>query len=172
MGIELLIILTTMSNKKKRFILPEEEIPQYWYNIQADMVNKPMPPLHPGTKQPLKAEDLYPIFAEELCRQELNQTDTWIEIPEEVREMYKYYRSTPLVRAYGLEKALGTPAHIYFKNESVSPMGSHKLNSAIPQAYYCKQEGVTNVTTETGAGQWGASLAYAARSDWKPLSIR
>ena len=163
MGIELLIILTTMSNKKKRFILPEEEIPQYWYNIQADMVNKPMPPLHPGTKQPLKAEDLYPIFAEELCRQELNQTDTWIEIPEEVREMYKYYRSTPLVRAYGLEKALGTPAHIYFKNESVSPMGSHKLNSAIPQAYYCKQEGVTNVTTETGAGQWGASLAYAAR---------
>ena len=139
MGIELLIILTTMSNKKKRFILPEEEIPQYWYNIQADMVNKPMPPLHPGTKQPLKAEDLYPIFAEELCRQELNQTDTWIEIPEEVREMYKYYRSTPLVRAYGLEKALGTPAHIYFKNESVSPMGSHKLNSAIPQAYYCKQ---------------------------------
>lgn len=85
-------------------MLPEEEIPHYWYNIQADMVNKPMPPLHPGTKQPLKAEDLYPIFAEELCRQELNQTDQWIEIPEEVREMYKYYRSTPLVRAYGLEK--------------------------------------------------------------------
>lgn len=144
-----------MSNKTKRYILPEDEIPRYWYNIQADMVTKPMPPLHPGTKQPLKAEDLYPIFAEELCRQELNQTDKWIEIPEEVREMYKYYRSTPLVRAYGLEKALGTPAHIYFKNESVSPMGSHKLNSAIPQAYYCKKEGVTNVTTETGAGQWG-----------------
>ena len=96
----------------------------------------------------------YPIFAQELCKQELNQTDKWIEIPEEVREMYKYYRSTPLVRAYGLEKALDTPAHIYFKNESVSPMGSHKLNSAIPQAYYCKKEGVTNVTTETGAGQW------------------
>ncbi len=152
-----------MSNKTKRFILPEEEIPHYWYNIQADMVNKPMPPLNPATKQPLKAEDLYPVFAEELCRQELNQTDAWIEIPEQVREMYKYYRSTPLVRAYGLEKALGTPAHIYFKNESVSPMGSHKLNSTIPQAYYCKQEGVTNVTTETGAGQWGASLAYAAR---------
>ena len=119
-----------MSEKRKRYILPEEEIPHYWYNIQADMVNKPMPPLHPGTKQPLKAEDLYPIFAKELCHQELNQTDTWIEIPEEVREMYKYYRSTPLVRAYGLEKALGTPAHIYFKNESVSPIGSHKLNSA------------------------------------------
>ena len=119
-----------MSKKRKRYILPEEEIPHYWYNIQADMVNKPMPPLHPGTKQPLKAEDLYPIFAKELCHQELNQTDAWIEIPEEVREMYKYYRSTPLVRAYGLEKALGTPAHIYFKNESVSPIGSHKLNSA------------------------------------------
>ena len=114
-----------MSEKRKRYILPEEEIPHYWYNIQADMVNKPMPPLHPGTKQPLKAEDLYPIFAKELCHQELNQTDTWIEIPEEVREMYKYYRSTPLVRAYGLEKALGTPAHIYFKNESVSPIVSY-----------------------------------------------
>ena len=120
-----------MSDKRKRYILPEEEIPHYWYNIQADMVNKPMPPLHPGTKQPLKAEDLYPIFAKELCHQELNQTDAWIEIPEDVREMYKYYRSTPLVRAYGLEKALGTPAHIYFKNESVSPIGSHKLNSAL-----------------------------------------
>ena len=126
-----------MSEKKKRYFLPEEEIPRQWYNIQADMPNKPMPPLNPATHEPLKAEDLYPIFAEELCRQELNQTDRWIDIPEEVREMYKYYRSTPLVRAYGLEKALGTPAHIYFKNESVSPM--------------------------TRRGQWGASLAYAAR---------
>lgn len=152
-----------MSNRQKRFLLPEDEIPRQWYNIQADMKTKPMPPLNPATREPLKAEDLYPIFAEELCRQELNQTDTWIDIPEPVREMYKYYRSTPLVRAYGLEEALGTPAHIYFKNESVSPMGSHKLNSAIPQAYYCKQEGVKNVTTETGAGQWGASLAYAAK---------
>ncbi len=151
-----------MSEKKKRFMLPEEEIPRRWYNIQAEMPNKPMPPLNPATKEPLRAEDLFPIFAEELCRQEMNQTDAWIDIPEEVREMYKYYRTTPLVRAYGLEKALGTPAHIYFKNESVSPMGSHKLNSAIPQAFYCKQEGVKNVTTETGAGQWGASLAYAA----------
>lgn len=152
-----------MSDRKKRFILPEDEIPRKWYNIQAEMPNKPLPPIHPATKQPLKAEDLYPIFAEELSRQELNQTDAWIEIPEEVRELYKYYRSTPLVRAYALEKALGTPAHIYFKNESVSPMGSHKLNSAIPQAYYCREEGVKNVTTETGAGQWGASLAYAAK---------
>ena len=152
-----------MSNRTKRFILPESEIPTQWYNIQADMVNKPLPPLNPATKEPLKPEDLYPIFAEELARQELNQTDAWIDIPEQVREMYKYYRSTPLVRAYGLEEALGTPAHIYFKNESVSPVGSHKLNSALPQAYYNKMQGVTNVTTETGAGQWGAALSYAAK---------
>ena len=150
-----------MSDRVKRFILPENEIPTQWYNIQADMVNKPMPPIHPATKQPLKPEDLFPIFAEELCRQE--QENSWIDIPEEVREKYKYYRSTPLVRAYGLEEAIGTPAHIYFKNESVSPVGSHKLNSALPQAYYCKQQGVTNVTTETGAGQWGAALSYAAK---------
>ncbi|MDE6283633.1 MAG: TrpB-like pyridoxal phosphate-dependent enzyme [Muribaculaceae bacterium] len=151
-----------MTDKRKRFFLDEDQIPRYWYNIQAEMENKPLPPLNPVTRQPLEAKDLYGIFARECSDQELNQTDAWIEIPEEVREKYKYYRSTPLVRAYDLEKALGTPAHIYFKNESVSPMGSHKLNSAIPQAYYCKQEGVTNITTETGAGQWGASLAYAA----------
>lgn len=151
-----------MSDKRKRYLLDEEEIPRFWYNIQADMPNKPQPPLNPRTKAPLSPEDLYPIFSKECSNQELNQTDAWIEIPKEVREKYKYYRSTPLVRAYGLEKALGTPAHIYFKNESVSPMGSHKLNSAIPQAFYCKQEGVTNITTETGAGQWGASLSYAA----------
>ena len=152
-----------MSTKQKRYFLTEDEIPRQWYNIQADMPNKPLPPIHPATKQPLKAEDLYPIFAKELCHQELNQTDSWIDIPEEVLEMYKYYRSTPLVRAYGLEKEVGTPAHIYFKNESVSPVGSHKLNWALKQAYYCKKEGVTNVTTETGAGQWGAALSYAAK---------
>ena len=149
--------------KQKRFILPESEIPTQWYNIQADMVNKPQPMIHPGTKQPIKAADLYPLFAEECANQEVNQTDRWIDIPEDVREKYAYYRCTPLVRAYGLEEALGTPAHIYFKNESVNPLGSHKLNSAIPQAYYCKQQGVTNVTTETGAGQWGAALSYAAK---------
>ena len=148
--------------KTKRFFLQENELPTQWYNIQADMINKPMPLLNPATKQPIKPEDLYPIFAEELSRQELNQTDRYIDIPEPVQEMYRYYRSTPLVRAYGLEKALDTPAHIYFKNESVSPVGSHKLNSALAQAYYCKKEGVTNVTTETGAGQWGTALAYAA----------
>ncbi|MBR6340241.1 MAG: pyridoxal-phosphate dependent enzyme, partial [Alloprevotella sp.] len=149
--------------KQKRFLLPEQEIPRQWYNIQAEMPNKPLPPLHPGTKQPLQAEDLVPIFAEECAKQELNQTDAFIDIPEAVREKYKSYRGTPLVRAYELEEALGTPAHIYFKNESQNPLGSHKVNSALPQCYYLKQEGMTNVTTETGAGQWGAALAYAAR---------
>jgi len=147
----------------KRFFLPESQIPTAWYNIVAEMKNKPLPMLHPGTKQPMKPEDLYPIFAKALCHQELNQTDSFIEVPDEVRELYKNYRSTPLVRAYGLEKALDTPAHIYFKNESVSPVGSHKLNSALAQAYYCKKEGITNITTETGAGQWGAALSYAAK---------
>ena len=150
-------------SKQKKFILQESEIPTQWYNIQADMVNKPMPPLNPATPQPLKAEDLFPIFAEECSRQELDQTNAWIDIPEEVQDKYRFYRSTPLVRAYELEKALDTPAHIYFKNESTNPLGSHKVNSALPQCYYCKQQGVTNVTTETGAGQWGAALSYAAR---------
>ncbi|MCQ2149018.1 MAG: TrpB-like pyridoxal phosphate-dependent enzyme [Bacteroidales bacterium] len=149
--------------KQKRFFLSEDEIPRRWYNIQADMPNKPLPMLDPVTREPVTVESLSKIFALECCRQELNLTDRWIDIPDEVREMYKYYRSTPLVRAYGLEKALDTPAHIYFKNESVSPVGSHKLNSALAQAWYCKQEGVTNVTTETGAGQWGTALAYSAR---------
>ncbi len=150
--------------KTKRFILQESEIPKQWYNILADMPNKPLPPVNPGTKQPLKAEDLYPVFCEECARQELNTTDRFIDIPEAVLEQYKNYRATPLVRAYGLEEALGTPAHIYFKNESVNPLGSHKLNSAIAQAYYAKQEGTTNITTETGAGQWGAALSYAAKA--------
>ena len=160
-----------MSNLTKRYILPESEIPTQWYNIQADMINKPMPILHPGTRQELKAEDLYPIFNKACSQQELDQEHAWIDIPEEVRDMYKYYRCTPLVRAYGLEKALGTPAHIYFKNESVSPVGSHKLNSAIAQAYYCKQEGVTNVTTETGAGQWGTALSYACKAFGLDLAV-
>ena len=149
---------------QKRFLLTEDELPRQWYNIQADMINKPLPLLNPATKEPLNADDLAHIFAAECARQELDQTHPWIDIPEEVLERYKYYRSTPLVRAYALEKALGTPAHIYFKNESVNPLGSHKVNSAIPQCYYCKQEGTTNVTTETGAGQWGAALSYAAKT--------
>ncbi len=157
--------------KTKKFLLAEKELPTKWYNIVADMENKPMPMLHPGTKQALKEEDLYPLFAKELAHQELNQTDPWIDIPEEVREKLKIYRPTPLVRAYNLEKALDTPAHIYFKNESVSPVGSHKLNSALAQAYYCKQEGVTNITTETGAGQWGTALSFAAKTFGLELAV-
>ncbi len=152
-----------MNEDSKKFLLQEKEIPEAWYNVVAEMPNKPRPMLNPATKQPLTAEDLFPLFSEEASRQEMNTADTWIEIPEEVRDMYKIWRPTPLVRARGLEKALDTPAHIYFKNESVSPVGSHKLNSAVPQAYYCKQQGVTNITTETGAGQWGAALSLAAK---------
>ena len=149
--------------RQKRYFLSENEIPSHWYNILADMPVKPMPMLHPKTRQPVTEDDLSELFNRECSAQELNETDTWIEIPEEVREKYAFYRSTPLVRAYGLEEALGTSARIYFKNESVSPIGSHKLNSALAQAYYCKKEGVTNITTETGAGQWGAALSYAAK---------
>lgn len=149
--------------KQKKFILQEDQIPTQWYNIQADMINKPLMPMNPKTKQPATIEELSRIFATECCKQELNITDAWIDIPEEVQDKYRTYRSTPLVRAYGLEEALGTPAHIYFKNESATPLGSHKVNSALPQCYYCKQEGTTNVTTETGAGQWGAALSYAAK---------
>lgn len=144
----------------KKIFLNENEMPQSWYNIVADMKNKPLPPLHPATKQPITAEDLEPIFARELIKQEVSQ-ERWIEIPEQVQELYKIWRPTPLVRATALEKALDTPAHIYFKNESVSPVGSHKLNSALPQAYYNKMQGVKNLTTETGAGQWGAALSFA-----------
>ena len=150
-------------SRQKKFILEENQIPEQWYNIQADMVNKPLPPLNPATHEALTADDLSHIFASECAKQELDMEHAWIDIPEEVRDKYKFYRSTPLVRAYGLEEALDTPAHIYFKNESVNPLGSHKINSAIPQCYYCKQEGTTNVTTETGAGQWGAALSYAAK---------
>lgn len=146
----------------KKILLSENDIPKKWYNIVADMKNKPLPPLHPGTKQPMTHEDLEVVFAKELVNQELSQ-ERWIDIPEEVRELYKIWRPTPLVRATGLEKALGTPAHIYFKNESVSPIGSHKLNSAIPQAYYNKEQGIKRLTTETGAGQWGAALSFAAQ---------
>ncbi|MBP3354077.1 MAG: TrpB-like pyridoxal phosphate-dependent enzyme [Bacteroidales bacterium] len=147
----------------KKFILTEQDIPTAWYNIVADMKNKPLPMIDPKTKQPVTAEGMEPLFAKELIKQELNTTDAWIEIPEPVRDLYKIWRPTPLVRATGLEKALDTPAHIYFKNESVSPVGSHKLNSALAQAYYCKEEGCTNITTETGAGQWGAALSMASK---------
>ena len=160
-----------MMEKRKKFLLSEADIPTQWYNITAEMKNKPLPMIHPGTKEPIKAEDLFPIFSEELSRQEVNQTDTWINIPEVVREKYKIYRPTPLVRATDLEKALDTPARIYFKNESVSPVGSHKLNTALPQAYYNKIEGVSNLTTETGAGQWGTALAFAAKTFGIELAV-
>lgn len=160
-----------MNEDSKKFLLQEKEIPEAWYNVVAEMPNKPRPMLNPATKQPLTAEDLFHLFSEEASRQEMNTADTWIEIPEEVRDMYKIWRPTPLVRARGLEKALDTPAHIYFKNESVSPVGSHKLNSAVPQAYYCKQQGVTNITTETGAGQWGAALSLAAKHFGLELAV-
>lgn len=157
--------------ESKKFILTEKELPTAWYNILADMPNKPAPMLNPGTGEPMKASDLYGVFAKELADQEFNTTDRMIEIPDEVRDMYRIWRPTPLVRAYGLEKALDTPAHIYFKNESVSPVGSHKLNSAIPQAYYCAKEGTTNITTETGAGQWGAAMSMAAKHFGLELAV-
>lgn len=152
-----------INNGRKKYLLTEDQIPTAWYNIVADMTRKPAPMLNPATMQPVTVEELSQIFSEELSHQELNTTDRYIEIPEQVRDLLKIYRPTPLVRAYQLEKALDTPAHIYFKNESVSPVGSHKLNSAIPQVYYCAKEGITNVTTETGAGQWGMALSYAAK---------
>ena len=159
-----------MSDSKK-YLLQERDIPTAWFNIIPSMKNKPRPFLNPVTKKPVAEEDLSTLFSKEASKQELNTTDSWIEIPEEVRDMYKIWRPTPLVRARGLEEALDTPAHIYFKNESVSPIGSHKLNSAIPQAYYCKQEGMTNITTETGAGQWGAALAMAAKKFGLELAV-
>ncbi len=148
--------------KTRKFILNEKEMPTAWYNIVADMPNKPMPPLHPATRKPVVPEDLLPLFPLELIKQEAS-TERWIDIPEEVQDLYRIWRPTPLVRATRLEKYLDTPAKIYFKNESVSPAGSHKPNTAIPQAYYNYKEGVKKITTETGAGQWGSALALATQ---------
>lgn len=144
-----------------KIYLTEDEIPKSWYNLRADMTNKPAPLLNPGTHQPLTAEELAPIFCDELVAQELDDTTPFIEIPEEIRDFYKMYRPAPLVRAYYLEKALDTPAHIYYKFEGNNTSGSHKLNSAIAQAYYAKKQGLKGVTTETGAGQWGTALSMA-----------
>lgn len=148
--------------KRKKFLLNESETPKQWYNIMADMPNRPKPLLNPQTKEPLKPQEMEMLFASELVKQEFS-TDRWIDIPEEVLEMYKSYRPTPLVRAYGLERALDTPAKIFFKNESVSPVGSHKLNTAIAQAYYNAKQGIKRITTETGAGQWGSAMSIACR---------
>ncbi|MBB3188231.1 TrpB-like pyridoxal phosphate-dependent enzyme [Microbacter margulisiae] len=146
----------------KKILLSEQEMPKAWYNIVADMKNKPLPMLNPGTKQPVKPEEMEPLFAKGLIEQEFT-TERYVEIPDEVWQLYKIYRPSPLVRASGLEKALDTPAKIYFKNESVSPVGSHKLNSAIPQAYYNKIQGIKHITTETGAGQWGSAMSIACK---------
>ena len=141
--------------------LSEEELPKAWYNMRADMETDHCPILNPGTLQPVTAAELAPVFCDELVKQELNATDRWIEIPEGIREFYKMYRPSPLVRAYCLEDALGTPAKIYYKFEGGNTSGSHKLNSAIAQGYYAKQQGLKGVTTETGAGQWGTAMSMA-----------
>ena len=144
-----------------KIYLEENEMPKQWYNVRADMKNKPAPLLNPATLQPVTAEELSNIFCEELVKQELDETSPYIDIPEEIRNFYKMYRPSPLVRAYCLEKKLGTPAKIYYKFEGNNTSGSHKLNSAIAQAYYAKQQGLKGVTTETGAGQWGTALSMA-----------
>lgn len=144
-----------------KIYLEESEMPQQWYNVRADMTNKPAPLLNPATLQPMGYEDLRPVFCDELIKQELDNDTAYIDIPEEIRNFYKMYRPAPLVRAYCLEKALDTPAKIYYKFEGNNTSGSHKLNSAIAQAYYAKKQGLKGVTTETGAGQWGTALSMA-----------
>ena len=144
-----------------KIYLSENEIPQAWYNVRADMKHKPAPLLNPGTLQPMTLDELKGVFCEELCRQELDNDTALFPIPQEIRDFYKMYRPAPLVRAYFLEKALGTPAKIYYKFEGNNTSGSHKLNSAIAQAYYAKKQGLKGVTTETGAGQWGTALSMA-----------
>jgi tryptophan synthase beta chain len=148
-------------SQPRRFILPESDLPTHYYNVSADLPTPLPPPLHPATREPIGPEALAPLFPMELIRQEVS-ADRLIEIPEEVREAYRIYRPSPLHRAIGLERALDTPAHIYFKYEGVSPAGSHKPNTAIPQVFYNRAEGVRRIVTETGAGQWGSSVAFAA----------
>ncbi len=145
-----------------KFLLAENEIPTQWYNIAPDLPSPPAPPLHPGTHQPIGPDDLAPLFPMGLILQEVSQ-ERWIDIPEEILEIYRLWRPSPLQRAHRLEKALGTPAHIYYKYEGVSPAGSHKPNTAIAQAYYNKAEGVTRIATETGAGQWGSAMAMSCK---------
>ncbi|MBQ6899255.1 MAG: TrpB-like pyridoxal phosphate-dependent enzyme [Firmicutes bacterium] len=144
-----------------KIYLEEQEMPKAWYNLRADMINKPAPLLNPETMQPMTAEELGQVFCDELVAQELDETNPYIEIPEEIRDFYKMYRPSPLVRAYCLEEKLQTPAKIYYKFEGNNTSGSHKLNSAIAQAYYAKKQGLKGVTTETGAGQWGTALSMA-----------
>ena len=150
-----------MTNIPYKIYLSEEEMPKQWYNMRADMPEQPDPLLNPGTGEPVTVQELSPIFCEELAKQELDGETRYVDIPEEIRNFYKMYRPSPLVRAYCLEKALDTPAKIYYKFEGNNTSGSHKLNSAIAQAYYAKEQGITSLTTETGAGQWGTALSMA-----------
>jgi tryptophan synthase beta chain len=152
--------LPTRNGEDYRLVLPESRIPTHWYNIQADLPTPLPPPLHPGTHQPIGPADLAPLFPMGLILQEVSP-ERYIPIPDEVRDIYRLWRPTPLIRAVRLERALDTPAHIYYKNEGVSPSGSHKLNTSVAQAYFNKQEGVKRLVTETGAGQWGSALAIA-----------
>jgi tryptophan synthase beta chain len=154
-----------------RLYLSEDEMPKQWYNLRADMKELPDPMINPGTMKPAAVEDLYPVFCEELAKQEMDNTTRYIDIPEEIQEMYKIYRPSPLIRAYNLEKALGTPAKIYYKFEGNNTSGSHKLNSAIAQAYYAKKQGMKGLTTETGAGQWGTALSEACSYFGIPLTV-
>ena len=160
-----------MSKIPYRFYLSEDQLPTQWYNLRADMKEQPEPMLNPATLEPLKEEDLYPIFCKELAHQEMDSKTAYIDIPEEIIEMYKIYRPSPLIRAYNLEKALGTPAKIYYKFEGNNTSGSHKLNSAIAQAFYAKKQGLTSITTETGAGQWGTALSEACAYFGLPLTV-
>lgn len=160
-----------MSKIPYRTYLPEDKLPKAWYNVRADMPEQHDPYLNPATLKPVTMDDLLPIFCEELCRQEVNTTDRFIEIPDEVLSFYRVYRPSPLIRAYNLEKELKTPAKIYYKFEGNNTSGSHKLNSAAAQVYYAKKQGVTNLTTETGAGQWGTALAMAASYFKIPLTV-
>ncbi len=154
-----------------KIYLTEDEMPKKWLNLRAFMKNKPEPIINPGTKQPCTLDELSHIFCTELAKQELNVTDKYIEIPEEIQSFYKMYRPSPLVRAYNLEKALGTPAEIYYKFEGTNTSGSHKLNSAAAQVYYAKEQGITKLTTETGAGQWGTALSMACAFYGVDLSV-
>jgi tryptophan synthase beta chain len=160
-----------MSKIPHRLYLTEEQMPTQWYNLRADMKEQPDPLINPGTMKPAQVEDLYPVFCEKLAKQEMDGKTRYIDIPEEVLEMYKIYRPSPLIRAYNLEKALDTPAKIYFKFEGNNTSGSHKLNSAIAQAYYAKDQGLAGLTTETGAGQWGTALSEACAYFGLPLTV-
>ncbi|MGN0470404.1 MAG: TrpB-like pyridoxal phosphate-dependent enzyme [Acutalibacteraceae bacterium] len=160
-----------MSKIPYRFYLTEEQMPKQWYNLRADMKEQPDPMLNPATFEPIKEEDLYPIFCKELAHQEMDSTTQFIDIPQEILEMYRIYRPSPLIRAYNLEKELGTPAKIYYKFEGNNTSGSHKLNSAIAQAYYAKEQGLKGLTTETGAGQWGTALSEACAYFKIPLTV-